>query len=160
MKKILKFLFCTKGRVNRLSFIISWVLLSAFSLVSVYFSEGAIFPYFIPLLLIPITIKRLHDINLRSFYVVIIYQIYGLLALQMKGMENIMLFNYTITMNTLMYYTMWWVGILLFYLMIKKGTSGVNHFGIDPTWQGSPRVPLTEFLSWRGIALKIGEKHK
>ncbi|MFT7144723.1 MAG: uncharacterized membrane protein YhaH (DUF805 family) [Alphaproteobacteria bacterium] len=156
---MMKFLLSPKGRVHRMTFTYAWAILIGLMFVLNFFITTP-FVLLLPLVLFVVTVKRLHDINLNGFYTLIIYQVYGLFAMQENGMTEISIFSYNVTMATLIYYMMWPTFIALFYLGVKRGDNNVNRYGTNPSWKVVPRVPLTEFLSWRGIALRTGEKHK
>tara|TARA_R110000868_G_scaffold189695_2_gene433054 strand:- start:101187 stop:101672 length:486 start_codon:yes stop_codon:yes gene_type:complete len=161
MKNLIKFLLSPKGRIRRMAFVNAWVLVISL-MIACYLivPAGVNYLIFMPLFLFIPTVKRLHDIHLNGFYALIVYQLYGLLAFQANGMNAIEMFGYVVPMSTLIYYMLWPTFVILFYLAVKKGDIGTNRYGINPAWKVVPRVPLAEFLSWRGIALKIGEKHK
>lgn len=159
MKNALKFILSPKGRLSRMTFTNAWTLLIA-CMATINFMFTTPFVYFLPIALFMVTIRRLHDINLNALYAIVIYQVYGLLAMQMNGITEISVWSYSIPLSTLTYYMMWPTLITLFYLSVKKGDDEVNRYGANPAWQVDKRVPLVEILSWRGIALRSGEKHK
>lgn len=146
--KLFTFLFSPKGRIHRFPFIYTWMLVSLIvSMVSV-FAVNSYILWFAPIFLLPLTIKRLHDVNITGFYSVIIYQIYALWVMYLLGLTSIEFVSYQISMETLIYFMLWPSALCVFYLMIKRGYAGTNKYGIDPTWKIHPRVPLQEFLSW------------
>lgn len=64
-------IFSSKGRINRRQYLLILILFAilAGSLVSVTQSQGAI--YFASLFIIPSQIKRLHDLNLSGWFVLL-----------------------------------------------------------------------------------------
>lgn len=146
--KLLKFLFSPMGRVRRFSFVYAWCFIGLIvSMVSVFAVEPSLL-WFAPVLLWPLTVKRLHDVNLSGIYSFIIYQIYGLWALYLAGLRSVEFMTYSVSMETLVQFMMWPSALCIFYIMIKKGHEGTNEYGADPTWHLAPRVQLNEFLTW------------
>lgn len=160
MGKLFKLWLSPKGRVSRYPFVTSWSAMFIFMSLLSFITPALSLVLFLPLFMLPITIKRLHDIGMPSYYVVIVYQIYGLFFLFPEGVGEASLFGYQVTVDLFYAMLMWPTILSMFYLAIKRGEYGTNKYGIDPTWAYAPRVPLAEILSWRGISLKVGEKHK
>jgi uncharacterized membrane protein YhaH (DUF805 family) len=146
--KFLAFLLSPKGRIHRFPFVYTWCLVGLiFSMASV-FAIDVNFLWFAPLFLWPVTVKRLHDVNLHVVYSFIIYQVYGLWGLYLLGLQSVEFIGYTVAMTTLIQFMLWPSALCVLYLMLKKGHQGTNEYGIDPTWKMYPRVPLQEFLTW------------
>lgn len=146
--KLIIFLFSPMGRVRRFNFVYAWCAVSMIvSMISVFMVDASLL-WFAPVILWPLTVKRLHDVNLSGIYSLIIYQIYGLWALYLAGLTSVEFMSYSVTMETLVQFMMWPSALCIFYLMIKKGQEGTNEYGLDPTWRLAPRVPLKEFLKW------------
>lgn len=159
MGKFFKLVFSPKGRICRHQFANLLFIISV--LIGVVYFVSPISPYFVfmPVLLLPVIVKRLHDLGMTGFYSLIIYQIYALYFMLPLGAE-IDILGYLVPVNIFYTLLLWPTGLALFYLVIKKGQYGTNKYGIDPAWSMKPRVPLAEILAWRGIALRVGEKYK
>ena len=145
---LFKYLFSPKGRVRRFSFVYTWCIVLLFVSMASVFAVNNDYLWFAPLALLPLTIRRLHDVGMSGINSFIIYQVYGLWALQLLGLNSIHFMGYDISMLTLIYYTAWPSTLCVFYLMMKKGDQGSNEYGADPLWNLAPRVTLQEFLSW------------
>lgn len=146
--RLLTFLFSPMGRVRRFNFVYAWCAASIIvSMVSVFMVDSSLL-WFAPVILWPLTVKRLHDVNLSGIHSLIVYQIYGLWALYLAGLTSVEFMSYSVTMEVLVQFMMWPSALCIFYLMIKKGQEGTNEYGLDPTWCLAPRVPLQEFLKW------------
>lgn len=146
--KLLTFLLSPKGRVSRFSFAYTWCIVTLFISMASVFAMNVNILWFVPLLLWPITVKRLHDVNLNVVYSFIIYQVYGLWGLYLLGLQSVEFMGYLVSTITLIQLMLWPSALCILYLMMKKGHSGINEYGVDPTWKMNPRVPLQEFLSW------------
>ena len=151
MQKILSF-FSLKGRSDRKSFTIAWVLLYIMLCVSLFFNQTSkeyTYEFFLGYLvllslLFPISVRRLHDINLSGWYAIL---------LMMTASLNVVTFSPLFVRDqffaTAVQFGTWIALAMIAYLAIKKGTHGPNRFGEDPTWAEAPRVQLDEFLSWQ-----------
>lgn len=130
-----------EGRLNRLSYLLSLILVAALYLLFIYIintvfavSNNNLLPLHILniitfIIFIFLTIKRYHDFNKSGFftfiYIIVIYVISQAAFFLLMYLDAVSFYKHNI-IDTIIY------AVFLLYLVLKPGTSEVNKYGNKP----------------------------